>query len=347
MFVVNDDLSIYLTRGDTAFITVSAEEDGTTYKFQPGDVVQFKVTEKKDCDRVVLQKKFLVTEEAEKVDIFLKEAETKIGGVISRPVDYWYEIELNPDTNPQTIIGYDEDGAKVLKLFPEGRDLEDDTITEEDIPVVDKELDLGSTRPVQNQAIARKFASLTARDVGAFPATGGWLTGDMYFKRAENGYGAIFKLHSEAADYGTQIRDDDKNGNVLRLIVSAANQRLALRTNDGTEHELFGVHNTDLLNEKIRHYMKDYTDLTQIGLTLGSETIESIATNLPAYSRLYLTVGQGNNMSIYPNGNYGLLVVEKTVNSRIVFNFTNNQANRWTGVFAINSGGNTWTDWKE
>ena len=28
------------------------------------------------------------------------------------------------DTQPQTIIGYDEDGAKVFRLFPEGADAE-------------------------------------------------------------------------------------------------------------------------------------------------------------------------------------------------------------------------------
>lgn len=120
MFQINDDLSIYVTRGDAVFLTVSAEEDGATYKFQPGDVVRIKVFEKKACENVVLQKDFPVVEETETVDLFLIKQETEIGEVISKPVDYWYEIELNPDTNPQTIIGYDEDGAKVFKLMPEG-----------------------------------------------------------------------------------------------------------------------------------------------------------------------------------------------------------------------------------
>jgi hypothetical protein len=71
-----------------------------------------------------LQKDFLVPEATEKVEVFLSKNETKIGEVISKPTDYWYEIELNPDTDPQTIIGYDEDGAKVFKLFPEGEDVQ-------------------------------------------------------------------------------------------------------------------------------------------------------------------------------------------------------------------------------
>ena len=49
--------------------------------------------------------------------------DTKIGQVINKPIDYWYEIELNPEINPQTVIGYDNDGAKIFKLFPEGADI--------------------------------------------------------------------------------------------------------------------------------------------------------------------------------------------------------------------------------
>jgi hypothetical protein len=160
MFVVNDDMSIYLTRGDTAIFSVTADNNGKNYVFRPGDVVRMKVTEKKACENVIFQKDFPVTEEAEKVDILLTEEETKIGEVISKPTDYWYEIELNPYTNPQTIVGYDDDGAKILKLFPEGRDLEPTPVTPEDIPVVDAELSLTSDRPVQNQAIARTVTVL-------------------------------------------------------------------------------------------------------------------------------------------------------------------------------------------
>lgn len=100
--------------------SVSAVVADAKYMFQPGDVVRFTVFEKKDCSNVVLQKDTSVTEEVESVAIKLLSDETRLGGVISKPVDYWYEVELNPDTRPQTIRGYDEDGAKVFKLFPEG-----------------------------------------------------------------------------------------------------------------------------------------------------------------------------------------------------------------------------------
>lgn len=164
MFQINEDLSIYATRGDIVYFSVGAKNtvNGETYKFQSGDVVRIKVFGKKDCETVVLQKDFPVTAESETVEIFLTEEDTKIGGVISKHKDYWYEVELNPESNPQTIIGYDDDGAKIFRLFPEGRDLteNDPVITPEDIPIVDTELDLTSKRPVENQAIARAVERL-------------------------------------------------------------------------------------------------------------------------------------------------------------------------------------------
>ena len=158
MFKINADLSIEITRGDAVDFIVTAKENEENYVFKIGDVVRFKVFEKKGCDCVVLQKDFGVESDTEEVTIVLDEADTKIGQLINKPKDYWYEVELNPDTLPTTIIGYDEDGAKIFKLYPEGRDLGSDPITPDDIPFVDKELDITSHNPVENQAIAKQFA---------------------------------------------------------------------------------------------------------------------------------------------------------------------------------------------
>lgn len=124
MFKINDDLSIYVTRGDAAVFNVAVDAGGEPYTFQSGDVVRFKVFEKKGCDCVVLQKDFPVTEATDSVEVLLTGEDTKIGELIHKPRDYWYEVELNPNTHPQTVVGYDEDGAKVLRLFPEGKDVD-------------------------------------------------------------------------------------------------------------------------------------------------------------------------------------------------------------------------------
>lgn len=120
MFVINEDMTIECTRGDVATFSVGANVNDTAYLFRVGDVVRFSVFSKKDCADVVLQKDFTTTEETEVVEVYLTGEDTKIGDTISKPVDYWYEVELNPDTYPQTIIGYDQNGAKVFRLYPEG-----------------------------------------------------------------------------------------------------------------------------------------------------------------------------------------------------------------------------------
>lgn len=158
MYQINEDYSIYVTRGDVVAFSVTAESNGTLYIFQPNDIVRISVYAKKNAENVVLRKDFVVAGETEKVSILLTENDTRIGEVISKPVEYWYEIELNPLTNPQTIIGYDDDGAKVFKLFPEGDNSGE--VTEEDIPVVDNDFSSTSERPLQNAVITMRFNDL-------------------------------------------------------------------------------------------------------------------------------------------------------------------------------------------
>lgn len=162
MFQVNDDNSIYVTRGDMVYLKITCNKDGKPYTFQPGEVIRFNVCAKKNCDDVVLQKDFPVTAVTQGVDIVLDGEDTKIGGVISKPTDYWYEVVLNPLDNPQTIIGYDEEGTRVFRLYPEANDKPAPEPKPEVIKVIDTELDMTSERPVQNQAIARAFANLQA-----------------------------------------------------------------------------------------------------------------------------------------------------------------------------------------
>ncbi len=166
MYKINEDLSIYVTRGDIVLTSVAANFNGKPYTFKAGDLVRIKVYKKKKATDVVLVKDFPVTTATQKVQIYLSKEDTKIGGVISKPVDYWYEVELNPLSDPQTIIGYDEDGAKVFKLFPEGADKEVEEYEpgEEEIlsRYMDDELDLASKHPVENQVIARAIARLEA-----------------------------------------------------------------------------------------------------------------------------------------------------------------------------------------
>ena len=125
MFKILNDKTICLTRGDIADIVVAAKlQNGEPYTFKKGDVVRFAVFKKKECSCVVIQKDAVVEAEATSVIISLTADDTRLDEIISKPVDYWYEIVVNPDTAPQTIIGYDEAGEKIFRLFPEGGDAE-------------------------------------------------------------------------------------------------------------------------------------------------------------------------------------------------------------------------------
>lgn len=126
MFKINPiTKQIDITRGDVGNIRINAKNG---YTFKVDDVIRFKVFKRRDCHCVELQKDTVVTEETSVVDISLTSENTKIGDIISRDMNYWYEIELNPDTNPQTIVGYEIDPQtgkaleKIFKLLPEGSD---------------------------------------------------------------------------------------------------------------------------------------------------------------------------------------------------------------------------------
>lgn len=113
MFKITDK-TIEVTRGDSMAINFSIDN----YTFDVGDTVEFRVYEKKGLENdPVIEKKIEVKEQTEVVRIEVPGLETKIGDIQNKPVTYWYEIELNDNS---TIIGYDEDGAKELILYPEG-----------------------------------------------------------------------------------------------------------------------------------------------------------------------------------------------------------------------------------
>jgi hypothetical protein len=124
MFEIDADKTIHLTRGDIATIEVSTKDKATgeAHVFKAGDVVRLRVNEKKDYGRIMLMKDVAVTGDTTVVAISLNKEDTKIGELISKPRDFYYEIEVNPETAPQTIIGHDREGAKVLRLYPEGSD---------------------------------------------------------------------------------------------------------------------------------------------------------------------------------------------------------------------------------
>ena len=106
--------TIHVTRGDKCTIELTLNG----YIFSVGDIIEFRVYEKKSLDKPpVLSKRIEVTDEGLTVNIELTSEDTKIGEIQNKVQTYWYEIELNDN---QTVIGYDDKGAKEFILYPEG-----------------------------------------------------------------------------------------------------------------------------------------------------------------------------------------------------------------------------------
>lgn len=122
-----NDLPLYFT------IPLEFDEDSKPiayYEFQTGDVINFGVYKKKHFNEApLIYKKVIVDVPTTEIDLSLTEEETKIGDIINKPKDYWYEVEYK-GTKLETVLGYDDDGAKIFRLYPEGSDLmiDDDEI---------------------------------------------------------------------------------------------------------------------------------------------------------------------------------------------------------------------------
>lgn len=114
--------TISVNRGDEnqSFSFSIPTSDLESYTFQIGDIVKFGVYEENKLnENAILLKEYKVAVETKKIEIYFDKEDLTIGELINKPVTYWYEIQLNGNT----IIGYDEDGAKEFILYPEGSDI--------------------------------------------------------------------------------------------------------------------------------------------------------------------------------------------------------------------------------
>lgn len=136
MIAIEDNQIIHLTRGDAtdnfhriAFyypVLNFATGEEEKYKFKPTDKITFVVKEKKGYDKTeVLRKEYTLRElgyeeETEYPEIPLTEEDTKAFDMLSKKRTYWYDVVLNDTT---TILGYDNEGAKKLIVYPEAEEI--------------------------------------------------------------------------------------------------------------------------------------------------------------------------------------------------------------------------------
>ena len=138
MIAIGDDRrTIYLTRGDetSKFFRLAfyfpiwnyATKQEEKYTFQLTDKIAFIVKKKKGYTKTEvfrIEKTLAEMGEVEPTqypEIQLTEAETKAFDLLNKKETYFYDIVLNDTT---TILGYDEEGASKIVVFPEAEEID-------------------------------------------------------------------------------------------------------------------------------------------------------------------------------------------------------------------------------
>ena len=136
MIAIEDEKTIHITRGNATGTTHNilaveypiynfATKQEELYEFQLTDKISFTCFEKKGYTKEeILKKEFLVKDlghinPVTQIEIPLTEEETKKFPLTNKRKTYWYDIVLN-DT--ETILGYDEEGAKKIIVYPEAEE---------------------------------------------------------------------------------------------------------------------------------------------------------------------------------------------------------------------------------
>ena len=137
MIAIGEDRrTIYLTRGDetSEFFKLAfyfpiwnfETQQEEKYTFQSTDKIAFVVKEKKGYTKpeVLRIEKTLAemgcTGPTQYPEIILTKEDTKAFELLSKKKTYWYDIVLNDTT---TILGYDEEGASKLVVYPEANEI--------------------------------------------------------------------------------------------------------------------------------------------------------------------------------------------------------------------------------
>lgn len=118
MIKIDSDKVIHITRGDATNEINKLEVSFDDYTFQANDKLTLRVVEKKGyTNNIVLEKEQTITDAGDTVEFALTSTDTKTFPLENKKKTYWYDFILNGDT---TIIGFDEENAKKLIVYPGG-----------------------------------------------------------------------------------------------------------------------------------------------------------------------------------------------------------------------------------
>lgn len=108
--------TFHVTRGDSGSITI-AYKDGSAL---PGTIC-FRVYGKEELNSdPIINKEIEIESGTTSYDLIIESGDTmKMDNPENEREEYWYELKIGP-TN--TVLGYDETGAKIFYLYPTGKD---------------------------------------------------------------------------------------------------------------------------------------------------------------------------------------------------------------------------------
>lgn len=114
---ITNNNTIKINRGNSLSLDISIDNAGEDYIYKEGDVVGIAIYNANSLNNPPVISKFVNAIAGDTVtNITLTDEEMKLGQPQNYPINYWYEITLNSET----VLGFDEDGAKILVLYPEG-----------------------------------------------------------------------------------------------------------------------------------------------------------------------------------------------------------------------------------
>ena len=117
--MTEEDYLLDINRGNRlVFDYEISNGDDTNYIFKDDDIVTFSIYEAFGLEKEpVLSKSFKPTSGSDTIKIDIPKDEMKFSEMTNTYVDYWYEITLNEETT----LGFDDLGAKIIRIYPEGK----------------------------------------------------------------------------------------------------------------------------------------------------------------------------------------------------------------------------------
>lgn len=105
--------ALHITRTEAGVINITKKSG-----FNIGDTIELQVYEADGLDsEPVLEKSVKIENASNVASLELYSADTDLGEPANDIVEYWFQIRMNGDT---TILGFDQNKAKILYLYPCG-----------------------------------------------------------------------------------------------------------------------------------------------------------------------------------------------------------------------------------